>query len=185
MKKVQISPSFWVMAAAVWLVEPELLLPTVLAAACHELGHVTALFAMGGRAEGFTLAALGAELKLACGLSYAQELPVALAGPLCSLALAFGAVRLDWFLLAGLSLALGLFNLLPVWPLDGGRIVACLGGMFLQPLAAQRIERIFSAVALGALLALGLIAARQGFGPGLLCMTLWLCWKNLRPAKNT
>lgn len=172
------------MAAAVWLIEPELLVPTFFAAAVHELGHVVVLAGVGGKVERFTLAALGAELRLSGGLSYARELPVALAGPVCSLMLALGAVKLGRFLPAGLSLTLGLFNLLPIWPLDGGRAVACLCGMCLQPLTAQWVERCCAGAALGVLLALGIIAAHRGFGPGLLCMGLWLAWRTLRGEKN-
>lgn len=185
MRWVRISPSFWVMAAAVWLIEPELLLPTALAATVHELGHVVAVLAVGGRVERLTLAALGAELRLSAGLSYARELPVALAGPVCSLALAFGAARLGWFLLAGISLALGLFNLLPIQPLDGGRVVLCLSGMCLRPVAAQRVEKLIASVALGGLLGLGVIAAARRFGPGLLVMGLWLGQRTLRAEKTS
>lgn len=172
------------MAAAVWLLEPELLAPTALAAAVHELGHVAALAAVGGRPEGFTLSALGAELALPGGLSYARELPVALGGPAASLALAAAAGSGGRFLLAGLSLALGLFNLLPLWPLDGGRAVACLCGLCLSPLGAERVERALAAAALGGFLALGVMAARRGFGPGLLCMGAWLGWRTVRGEKK-
>lgn len=184
MSRVKIFPSFWFLAAAVWLVEPDLLLPTLFAAAVHELGHVIALLAVGGRVEGFTLTALGGNLHLAAGLSYARELPVALAGPVCSLALAWAAASQGCFLTAGISLALGLFNLLPVGPLDGGRTVACLCGMCLPPLAAERTEQICSAAALGALLALGGICLEKNFGPGLLCMALWLGWRIFRGEKK-
>lgn len=184
MKRVRVTPGFLLLAAAVWLAEPELLLPTFLAAAVHELGHVAALRAVGGRAEGFTLAFLGAQLRLTGELSYAAELPVALAGPVCSLALALAAGRAGRFLLAGISLALGLFNLLPIRPLDGGRAVACLGGMFLSPQGAERLERGLAAAALGAVLALGGVCLRRGYGPGLLGMGLWLGYHTWNSGKN-
>lgn len=184
MRRVKISPSFWLLAAVVWLVEPDLLAPTLLAAAVHELGHVLALLAVGGRVEGFTLTALGGDLRLAAGLSYARELPVALAGPVSSLALAWALAARGFFLTAGISLALGLFNLLPLGPLDGGRAVACLCGLCLPPLGAERVERLCSAAALGVLLALGGICLEKNFGPGLLCMALWLGWRTFRGEKN-
>lgn len=184
MRKLHVTPGFWALIAAVGLIEPELLAPTAAAAAVHELGHVAALAVVGGRAEGFTLSALGAELTLPAGLSYARELPVALGGPAASLLLAAAAGGGRCFLLAGLSLALGLFNLLPLWPLDGGRAVACLCGMCLSPLGAERVERAIGAAALGGFLALGAIAARLGFGPGLLCMGAWLGWRTLRGEKK-
>lgn len=183
-KRLKITPGFWLMAAAVGLMEPELLIPTAMAAAVHELGHGAALAAVGGRAEGFVLTAAGAELALPPGLSYARELPVALGGPVASLVLALAAAGGRWFLLAGLSLALGAFNLLPLWPLDGGRAVVCLCGMYLSPTAARRVERLLAAAALGSFLALGGIALRRGFGPGLLAMGLWLGWNALNGEKS-
>lgn len=184
MRGVRVTPGFLLLLAAVWLAEPELLPPTLLAAAVHEAGHVAALLAVGGRAEGFTLGVSGAQLRLSAGLSYARELPVALAGPACSLALAVGGGRTGHFLLAGISLALGLFNLLPIPPLDGGRAVACLGGMLLSPLGAERLERILAAAALLAVLALGGVCLGRGYGPGLLAMGLWLGWSMWHGEKN-
>lgn len=184
MKRVTVSPGFWLMAAAVWLMEPDLLAPTFFAAAVHEAGHVAVLWAVGGRVEGFALGALGARLRMSGGLSYARELPVALAGPACSVLLALGAAGAGWFLTAGISLALGLFNLLPVLPLDGGRAVACLGGMFLSPVGAERMERIAAAVGLGLVLGLGGLCLIRGYGPGLLAMGLWLGKNALVAEKN-
>lgn len=183
MRRVRIAPSFWVLLALVYWIEPGLLLPTALAAAAHELGHAAALWLVGGRAEGLALSAVGAELKIAGSLSYTRELPVTLAGPAVSLALAWGAARAGRFLLAGISLALGLFNLLPILPLDGGRAAECLSGLLLGPVGAQRLQDILAAVSLGTLLAFGAIALAQGFGFGLLAMGLWLGWNQLRGGK--
>ena len=85
---------------------------------------------------------------------------------------------------AGVSLALGLFNLLPILPLDGGRAVACLGGMFLSPVGAERMERIVAAVTLGLVLGLGGVCLARGYGPGLLAMGLWLGKTAFWPEKN-
>ena len=179
MRGLHISPGFWLTVGGIWLVEPELLAPALFAAAVHECGHLIALALVGGRAEGFTLAASGAQIWLGGGLSYARELPVALGGPLASLALALILANCARFLAAGLSLALGLFNLLPLPPLDGGRVVSCLGGIFLPPLAAERLSQTLSAVTLSGLVALGLASLRAGFGVPLLTMALWLGWRTL------
>lgn len=117
----------------------------------HELGHVLVARAYGHRAEEITLWFLG-------GMARFRDLPrgrgaeavVALAGPAVSLALAFlagvaaAATEAAWlrFLLSYLAIAnggLGLFNLLPALPLDGGRVLRSLLELGTDRLSATRI----------------------------------------------
>jgi Zn-dependent protease len=110
-------------AAASWL--------TVLCAAgLHELGHLTAAWGCGAEVKGLRLDLFGARMELGGLLSYGQEFFVAAGGPFVSLlcaavayplSLRCGGVR--WGEFAGVSLLLGLVNLLPVGTLDGGRML--------------------------------------------------------------
>ena len=87
--------------------------------AVHELAHVVMMLACGGQVRRLTLRF--ADLQIAAsGLGYRQELLSALAGPLVNLicGAAFCMQRPSF---AAYSLMLGIYNLLPVWPLDGGR----------------------------------------------------------------
>ena len=67
-------------------------------------------------------------LSARCPLGPARELAAALAGPAVNLLCAWICSGLGeaWWCFTGLHLALGLFNLLPVGPLDGGRALSCL-----------------------------------------------------------
>ena len=107
------------------------MVPMALAAcALHELGHFVAIYMLGGRVTRLRISCVGAEMVLSARhpMGSGRELLAALAGPAVNLLLAFSFAKLgeEWWCFAGLHLALGLFNLLPVGPLDGGRVVKCL-----------------------------------------------------------
>jgi len=103
----------------------------------HELAHVAVATRYGGKVRGITLMLLG-------GVSHITRMPsrprdeglMALAGPATSLGL--GALllvglsalrggspdlRMAVFYLGSINILLGLFNLLPAFPMDGGRIL--------------------------------------------------------------
>jgi Zn-dependent protease len=118
----------------------------------HELAH--ALVARRERiaVRGITLFAFGGVAELAeQPRTPGAELRMAAAGPLASLGLAWtfnvlgdlaGSpyIALPFAWLAGTNLALGLFNLLPGFPLDGGRVLrAALWGLLGSLRRATRI----------------------------------------------
>lgn len=147
----------------------------LLACALHELGHIAAIRLLGGRVERLRLTAVGAELAQdgARPLSYGKEALAVLAGPAASLLTAWLAMRASFFLLAGLSLGQGLFNLLPVLPLDGGR-AACLLLSSRGGEGTQRGLCCLSAALSGLLLGGGLILLRVFGNPTLLVTAAWL-----------
>lgn len=125
------SPWLWGLGVAVALFASVLL---------HELGHALYAVRKGGRIRDITLLMIG-------GVSSVAEQPkgvrheavMALVGPVVSLALggllyAIHAVapaasfnlRFALFYVGSLNLFLGLFNLLPAFPMDGGRILRAL-----------------------------------------------------------
>lgn len=129
--RVEISPGFLLLWALFFFLDKEAIAPWALAAcAIHELAHVAALYAAGGRVGAFRLTAAGAELtgERGKGLSYGGELLSVLAGPGANLFLAVVSARggEEWYPFAGLNLCLGVFNLLPMPGLDGGRAVRLL-----------------------------------------------------------
>lgn len=159
--------------------EPWILPILIPAIMIHEYGHVLAYRLAGHRAPIFRLAPFGGvAMSHDRSLSEAENAFVALMGPGISLAPLVIAVALQdalagvvptaaaWaYQVAALIGLLNLFNLLPIFPLDGGRVLtalASLGGPW-----PQRIVAVGSVLllALGAALAslplLGLVA---GFG---------------------
>ena len=114
-------------------------LPILYAMGVHELAHVVMMLACGGRVRRLTLRF--ADLRIdAAGLGYRQELLAALAGPLVNLVCgALFCMRSPAF--AAYSLMLGIYNLLPVWPLDGGRAVRCALAQHLPLARAEAVSR--------------------------------------------
>lgn len=101
-------------------------------AALHELGHLAAMSLCKAKPSRVCLTAAGVRIERAPGLSlgFGQEIAIALAGPAVSLVLgglcaAAYLARPGELLLtcAAINLGFGLFNLLPVRQLDGGRVL--------------------------------------------------------------
>ena len=117
--KVRTDGGFWLVLALMVLLFP---LPVaagmVLAAAVHELGHLAAIRLAGGRAVRLELHAGGARI-VAEPMTPGREAVCALAGPMAG-ALTIFAWR-AFPELAAAGLVQTVFNLLPIYPLDGGR----------------------------------------------------------------
>ena len=130
---VHASWSFFLLVLLAAVISPaEIVVSVLLAAALHECGHLLALRAFHVPVEGLRLSALGAVLyaRGARRLSYGRELIVTLAGCgmniFCGMLTALLALRLSWvegFVLAGAHILLAAFNLLPIPPLDGARVL--------------------------------------------------------------
>lgn len=108
----------------------------------------------------------GAEMQVAGRMSYGGELLAAAAGPAVNLLLAaaLGLPGRWWeplYLLAGAQAVLGCFNLLPILPLDGGRMLwlaLCWGT---DPFLADRVAQAVSLAAAGLLTVAGAALARR------------------------
>jgi Zn-dependent protease len=152
----------------------------------HEIGHALVARRAGLRVRGITLWLLGGVAQLEDEpASPRDELRVAIVGPAISLALAgafgvaaaalsvVGAPALLVVVAAWLALgnvALGVFNLLPAAPLDGGRVLRGL----LWRRHGNRVRAAVTATRAGVwvgtgLVAYGLLGAFTGWGIG----TLW------------
>lgn len=134
--RLQLHPLFWLVG--VWYCftgELFLFLTSCVVAVQHECAHAFAAAKLGYKLHRIVLMPFGAVIDGDMhDVSFKDEAFVALCGPLCNLvtALFFGAL---WWFAPDLyaytdtafysSLAIALVNLLPAYPLDGGRIVCC------------------------------------------------------------
>ena len=105
----------------------ELTASLFLAAIIHEAGHILSLLLFRVPILGLTFRIGGAMIQTA-PIAAKEELICAAAGPLASL---ICALFLQRFPLLGIcALIQGVFNLLPLYPMDGGRILRCFCILF-------------------------------------------------------
>ena len=109
----------WLLWASwVLLIPLRWVLSAVLAALIHEGFHIAAVYLLGGRICRVKISFLGAVIE-AHDLDCIKEAVCAIAGPIGSLLL--GLLIRRFPILGICALAQGGFNLMPIYPLDGGR----------------------------------------------------------------
>jgi stage IV sporulation protein FB len=106
----------------------------------HECAHSLAAHRLGFAASQIELLPTGAVLYGAFdGISVGDEIKIALAGPLVNIIIALICIAFWWIVpqsygftdvIVAANLTTGLFNLLPAYPLDGGRIALCLLSLY-------------------------------------------------------
>ena len=146
--RFRISPGFCLLLFWFGTVNGWRLLGTILlAAAVHELGHCLVLRLAGARITGLRIGVLGAVLETdSSRLSYARELLTVLAGPGANLGWAWVLGQMGQVTGAGANLTLAVFNLLPLYPLDGGRALYLLTAWGAGPEAAEQAIRWVGAI---------------------------------------
>lgn len=138
----------------------------------HELGHALMARNFGLATRQIVLLPIGGVAQIeGAYMPPREEMLVALAGPVVSFALGgallsvaslAGDVSAYGFLggLAWANLMIGLFNLLPAFPMDGGRVLRALLAARMGPLRATEIAAAIGKIAAIALGTYGLVSGR-------------------------
>ncbi len=189
---ITVSVPFVLLLSVMYLFdENNAFLPVVASIIIHEAAHIIALRMCGGRAEGIELKAFGIrintpELKL---MPYKAEIAIAAAGPIAGgiTAAVFGVISLvfnvnyfDFFI--GVNVIMSAINLLPIYPLDGGRI-ALSSCLLLLPLRFAKIIYFLLNITFSVLCVLVclFLAIKKAMNPSLLIFAGYLA---VRAVKN-
>ena len=139
---ILVLPADWIMSA-------------MAAAFVHELCHYLAILACTGKTTGVSLYSFAARIRLP-EMRKGCELFCALAGPLGGIGLWF---LYPWFpKLALCAFLQSLYNLIPVYPMDGGRALRCILHILLKPSCAEFVGAFIQWLVLGVLMLLSVYA---------------------------
>lgn len=149
----------------------------LVAALLHEMGHLAAVLILGGSPERIETGAAGLCI---CVPERYRTAPVYFAGPAANIltAVVFAPLSPRF---AAINIIMGLMNLFPTPPLDGGELMQMLLQKFANQKTADRLAIAVSFSALAVLLTVGIyILLRSEGNFSLLIVGLWLFYKLIR-----
>ena len=192
--KINISLPFLVLLAILYIMDRNMaFLPTLIAVCIHEFSHIIAIKLCGGTVKKIDIRAFGIKIDVPelQYISYRREIIIAAAGPaagiitaVCASAAArfFDIEFLRFF--SGINLVISAINLIPVYPLDGGRIVLSLMLSVLSLRAAYFVSYAMTLLSVGILSGMCIaLASCNLLNPSLLIFSLYIavCGINFRP----
>lgn len=170
----------------------EIAFSSLICAMLHEGGHIAALFFFGSAPNEIHFGIFGVRIQHNNYMlpDYAQMV-VVLCGPLLNLALFAVMLAASLFLqsrillmLCAVNLIMGVFNLMPILPLDGGRALKIVLERFFSEARAQRIMCVICAVMISGLIVAGIfLVLKTGVNISLLVTGIYLlvlCIKSVR-----
>lgn len=181
---IQISAGALIFLAILLLMLPlQWVIVVLFAALFHEICHAAAILLCGGSIDRIAVSSRGAVIETV-PMSTAKDVVCALAGPVGSFLLMLFAKWMPRIAICGAIH--GFYNLIPLLPLDGGRVLRGLVYTAFSPTVAQRVF-LWSQRIVAFLLIIGcvMLSLRVGLVAVLLLILLfWRRWRENTLAKN-
>ena len=155
-----VSPGFLLLAAALYFMGGVTAMAAFFAAAlAHELGHLAAMFMAGAVIRGIRITACGPVIEYGGPITPREEMGIVAAGPVAGLLFAALCFITDVpFLIytGAIALLAAMFNLLPVLPMDGGRLAQYALETVTDGKTTARILRLTGTLCAAGVLATGI-----------------------------
>ena len=181
MKKIKVGPSFFILIV-VCLVTNNLLilLNYFLALMFHELAHLYTAIKCGYGLKQFKISMFGFSVELGENINPNDAFVINIAGPMCNFFLCICCLAMYQLLpnsyeylnvFCAANLVLAIFNLLPIYPLDGGKIFQC---MFSNQKVYKTVDLIVRYVLSIVFIILFILSGFEGFNWFYLMMFVFL-----------
>lgn len=149
----------------------------------HECAHIAVLRALGLKIKNLKISLSGLCITYSGPASPGEHAIAAAAGPLIGLMYSVVISRAavfhssDWLCLSsGISLIFSVFNLLPVFPLDGGAIYSYLVIILFGREDGMKIYLLTGIIIGSAMLILGIWLMFRGYGTALAIAAVWVLY---------
>ena len=149
----------------------------------HEIGHIVCLLILGEKPSAVELSFYGIKLERRepSALTSAEELAVYAAGPamnfmFSAFMMPFASQQSEIKTAAAISLCIGIFNLIPCMPLDGGNILSCFLHYMTDDERAEKFCFYASCAALVSMAVTGVVMFFHNGNFTLAAVTVYLAW---------
>lgn len=160
----------------------------------HEMSHLIVAKKLGYLPKKLKLTAFGASLEGFDDFLMADEIKIALAGPIFNFVISVICYLCFWFYpesysvlsdILAVNLSILIFNIIPVFPLDAGRIMLCFLSRKKRRCEAVNLTKNISLVIVCLMFILSIISFFMSFGFGLGFVSINLCLLLFSSSKDT
>ena len=177
---IKVYPSFWILCIVLFILGfAKELFAVFFSVTCHELAHIVVAKYFGLKCSKIILTPIGeiAVIENIDTQKFYKKILIVLAGPLSNIFILIFCLLFfpeQKFLIQS-NLVIAIFNLIPIYPLDGGRIIHCLFADQIGILNANKFGAKLSKLLCRILLLLGIIqVVFFPYNISLLCMSIYL-----------